>query len=228
VHPKESITALAFDAYKKALPLNYHNELRITGQSLGAQVAIQLTDRILHDPLIAQPTRLALMDPYFGVNGLYTVQNNLPYSVADYNVNTVNDIEAIYAKRHKNQTFPIAVYRTSIVSMAPTGNPNWNLMDKVAYTRLYPVYIKDANSADKLVQQHKASTFLYFSSMAFTPVNSSDPNAQHIDARATDAQVVSMMQQKRYQVIDVIDKTAFQVMWLSKFTNKQPLNPDRR
>ncbi len=230
VTPNESITDLAFDAYKKSLPKVYNKELRITGQSLGAQVAIQLTKKIMQHPLLPQPTRLVLMDPYFSEDGVFTAENNLPYSVAQYNSSAVTDILALYKHHHalKNVAFPISMYRTSVMSFAPTGNPNWNLIQQVAYMRIYPVYLKAAKGLALKTAQHISSIYLYFYSKQFVPQASQDVSTVHIDAASTHSQVMQLMQQRRYQVVNKLADPTYQKTWLSKFTNVVPSDPMKR
>lgn len=223
--PKEDITDMAFDAYKQALPADYKNEIRITAQSLGAQVAIQLTAKIMQHPLMPQPTRLALLDPYFSVDGKFAPQNNIPNSVADYNSDTVHSILTMYHQRHllSGQEFPIAVYRSSTVSFAPLGNPALALMDQVAYLRVYPVFIKGLDAGATIGADHVASSYLYFISKDYAPNkgadNASDFNQFHIDARSDTAAVVKLMTYKRYEQVDSADRQNYAKTWKSKFNN---------
>jgi hypothetical protein len=115
------IVQMAYQSYTAAMPAakSYTSDsVRIAGQSLGTQIAIQLTGKLLLDPQGSpEPTRLALMDPYFTPDHQFTKVNNLPDSVGDFNANIVRNI------LRTNPTFPISVFRTSELSQAPNGEP---------------------------------------------------------------------------------------------------------
>lgn len=197
----ETVVDMAFNAYKNALPPvsayagHIQPEIRIAGQSLGTQIAIQLTDRVLHDQTLPQPTRMSLMDPYFSPDSKPgKAAPGMPQSVADFNTAKVTDILSTDPK------FAIDEYRTSKVSYAPLGNPNTTLMDKVAYLQLYPLYIP--NDANKQLQLHESSIYLYFESMKSLPsVNNNVPNATNfVNAKSSTSDVSALMGQKRYQL----------------------------
>jgi hypothetical protein len=186
---------MAYNAYQNALPNNYHpRKLRIAGQSLGTQIAIQLTDLVLHNRALPQPTRLALMDPYFSPDDEGVREQHLPLSIANYNEQKVKDIE----KTHPQ--FPIAVYRTSTVSFAPTGNPAPDFMNQVAFMRLYPEFL--SGQGDELQGElHESSIFIYFESMQSTPnYRPGSGSASYINAAASNAQILGLMHKKRYQL----------------------------
>ena len=205
VIPKEDIVNLAFDAYKNALPSNRHyteqnknRELRISGQSLGTQIAIQLTDKVLHDKALPQPTRLTLMDPYFSPDSDTGFIPQAPTdSVAQYNTAIINNIEIL-----KHDEFPIDVYRTSPVSFAPYGNPAQSLMDQVDFARMDPLYLSTDPSQESLLELHKSSIYLYFESMRPTPkaVTPAYSPATYTNARSTNAQIVKLLGKKRLQL----------------------------
>ncbi len=186
-------------SYRQALPnvLEYHgSELRIAGQSLGAQLAIQLADYVLSHRGLPQPTRLSLMDPYFSPNIIKTNSENLPLSVADYNTMTVDLIE-----QKRGHLFPIDVYRTSTFSYFPFGNPGDLLIDKIAYMRLYPKYFyQNFPAVQEEGLSHIASIYLYFESKKHLPVYlPNQPDTAYVNAAADDQQVIALMTQKRYQ-----------------------------
>lgn len=213
----ENVLDLAYDAYQNALPNNYHpTQLRIAGQSLGTQIAIQLTDLVMHNKSLPQPTRLALMDPYFSPDHLKSKLLHLPESVADYNQQKIEDIEAL------NPQFPIAVYRTSTVSFAPTGNPAPNLMSKVAFMRLYPKFLT-GEGLGLQGQLHESSIFLYFESMKQMPAANLAPNNAYVNAAASDQQVKNLMDQKRFQV-DNAAAHSFTDTNDYAFSNVQPID----
>lgn len=198
---EQTILELAYQAYQNAFPLFFHPpELRIAGQSLGAQVAIQLTDLVMHNASLPQPTRLDLMDPYFSPNNINNKKWHIPTKIADYNQQKISDIEAL------NPQLPIAVYRTSTVSFAPTGNPAKALMDQIAFTYLFPEFL--SGQGDMLeMQLHEASIFLYFESMKSKPnIIPGSPATYYANAAASNQDVLNLMRQKRYQVSNAASK----------------------
>ena len=206
IMPKQTVVDMAYDAFINALPNkeNFKGDaLRITGQSLGTQIAIQLTDRVMNNPALPQPTRLVLLDPYFSpdddtINTIY----HLPKSVADFNSDKVTDILKI------NPNFAISEYRTSKISFAPTGNPGWSIANRVAYNELYPKFFDYMTGNNKLEWLHKSATYIYFQSMKAKPLTppqllSSTPSvrtAPYINANTTPEQVRDLMSQSRYQL----------------------------
>lgn len=203
--PKESVIDLAFDAFKNALPdaktynhFNNHRELRIAGQSLGTQVAIQLTHKIMSDQSLPQPTRLTLMDPYFSSDNNTGFIPQAPNdTVAQYNTTVISQIES----QHNHQ-FPIDVYRTSSVSFAPLGDPAPQLMDQVDFLRLNPLYLSNDPSDESLLELHESSIYLYFESMQPKPFGTKRPfsPASFTDAHSSDQQIVKLLGQKRMQL----------------------------
>ena len=190
---KEDILDMAYDAYQNAFPTDYHpSQLRIAGQSLGTQIAIQLTDLVIHNKSLPQPTRLALMDPYFSPDNLESNILHLPKSVATYNEQKIEDIEKVAPQ------LPISVYRTSTISFAPTGNPAPELMDKVAFMRLYPEFLSGQGLALQ-GELHEASIYIYFESMKAVMLNTATEH-NYVNAASSDQQVVNLMKQKRYQI----------------------------
>lgn len=199
--PKKSIIDLAFDSYQQALPKDYHQPIRITGQSLGTQVAIQLTAKIMQNPTLPQPTVLILMDPFFSPNGRFAKENNLPDSVAEYNSSTVSYIRQLYHQQHPNSEtkFPIIVYRTSNLSFPPLGDPAVNLMNQVDYHRVYPLFLDGLSGLALSGAQHYSSAFIYFATQGQLPSTenislSEFPNANHtldLNKRMTQDQKIS-------------------------------------
>jgi hypothetical protein len=218
---QEDILDLAYDAYQNAFPSDYHPEkLRIAGQSLGTQVAIQLSDLVLHNKSLPQPTRVALMDPYFSPDNMGTKLQHLPQSVANYNQQKVEDIEKT------NPKLPITVYRTSEVSFAPTGNPAPALMNDVAFMRLYPGFLSGQGGALQ-GELHQSSIYIYFESMKALP----DDNPQvllsnYVNAASPNQSALQLMHQKRYQLSNDASKQ-FDDTNKYIFTNTQPINPPK-
>lgn len=196
----ESIRQLLISDFREAMPTkisSYHGlALRIAGQSLGTQLAIQLTAYLVSHPALPQPTRLTLMDPYFSPNFIEAKNENMPDSIAGYNANAVKYIESL-----KHHQFPVAVYRTSTLSYPPTGAPANNLMSTIAYMRLYPHYFYQKEPpATQEGLLHVSSIYLYFESKKAAPqAGVLNAPANYVNAAANNAEVLALMGQKRYQ-----------------------------
>ena len=202
----EDISQMLEKAYKNALPSkeDYKGaELRIAGQSLGTQLAMQLTDWVVTNVKtndMPMPTRLSLMDPYMSPKDLEGNEHlPFPESVAVHSANTVSDI-----KKH-DPSLPIDVYRTSTLSFAPTGDPAPKLMSEVAFMRLYPKYLDPTinNSSQLNALLHRASIYLYFVSKQHKPtLPPVAPAGQdsYANADADNKSILHLMGQKRYQV----------------------------
>lgn len=193
-------------AYRQALPspADYKGaELRIAGQSLGTQLATQLTDYVLLHKDLPQPTRLSLMDPYMSPSGMGTKTQGIPYSISYYNTGKVLNIEWLKAGK-----FPIDVYRTSRLSFFPSGNPANILMNNVAYMALYPKYFdQTVTGLQKQALLHISSIYLYFESMKAPPKKALPGKTyDYVNAAATNAEVLRLMKQKRYQLANIAEK----------------------
>lgn len=190
--PKQSVAALAEEAVREALPANYHHALRIAGESLGAQVAIALTDQLVQAPFGPKPTQLILLDPYFSTANTDLFQ----MSIAAHANLSVQDVIA--------HNVGVTEYRTSTVSQAPRGDWDPVLMDMVAYMRLYPNYLSGLTSEFiRLGEQHRAAVYLYLQSHKAPAYWNKDTMANwgrsYLNAQSTDAEVQKMMGLKRYQ-----------------------------
>ena len=206
-------------AYRQALPAHMNaSQLRIAGQSLGTQLAIQLTRYVLNHPQLPQPTRLSLMDPYISPTAIETKNESMPTSIAAYNTTAVDDIEHI-----RHHMFPIDVYRTSRLSYFPTGNAANQLMSKVAYMSLYPHYFeKNVPYLQKEGLLHISSIYLYFESMKAAPVYVSGDFANaYVNAASQNNDVLKLMQQQRYQVQSPAE-SHFPDTRLDRFDNIKP------
>lgn len=213
------VVQMAYQAYIQAMPKQndyFAHQVRITGQSLGTQIAIQLTGKLLYDAQGApEPTRLGLMDPFFSADNSFTKANNLPDSVADFNANVIANILQVHPG------FPITVYRTSDLSQAPTGNPAETLNNQVAFMQLFPSYMYADGDSNLQAAKHKSSIYLYFYSKHYTPQPTSDIATDYLTAASTDLDVINLMRKKRYQVTDP-KLSDFSQFWLSHFKDVKP------
>jgi hypothetical protein len=213
------IVQMAYQDYIAAMPSStqYHSkQIRIAGQSLGTQIAIQLTGKLLLDSQAApEPTRLALMDPYFTPDNKSTKLNHLPNSVADFNAEVVHNI----LQTHPD--FPISVFRTSDLSQAPNANPGDELNAQVAYTQLFPNYMYSTNENDRQLNKHISSIYLYFYSNKFSANPYVAAGDNYITAQSSDSEIVNLMRHKRYQVASA-KHDSFLDFWNSSFVDVKP------
>lgn len=184
---------LAVEAIENAIPsVNPSQEFRIAGQSFGAQMAIATAYRLVKTSDL-KPTRLVLMDPYFTIGSLQHTLKERVVQLAD------NHVQAII-----KAGIPVSEYRTSRVSVLPTGDPNIWLMSHAAFMRLYPKYLNAALQGGALLAaQHRSSIYLYFQSHRARSSWSQSPEQawahSYVNASSTNAQIGKMMGQHRYQ-----------------------------
>jgi hypothetical protein len=190
-----SVSDLAWLAYKNAIPNNYHQPIRIAGQSLGAQVAIQLTHRVTTHPKTPQPSQLVLLDPYFTPRIHHIlIDGHHSDSVAHYNYKTMQDT----LKRNPKLAFTI--YRTTHLSTFPAGARNKALEKQAAYLRVCPAYLKNVKKKAQIVIEHLSAAYIYFHSMDLpTP-------ADFVSANTPLHKVHNLMQQRRYCTIENFSK----------------------
>lgn len=209
-------------AYEQALPnaLAYHgSELRIAGQSLGTQLAVQLTHYIMTDSSLPQPTRLSLMDPYFSPNEIESRNEHFPASIAGYNTIMLDLIES-----QAHHQFPVDVYRTSRLSYSPSGNPGTAFMNEVAYMSLSPQYFYQGEPyLKKEGLLHISSIYLYFESKKEAPLDRpGNSDYAYTNAAASNAEVLALMNHKRYQQYSIAE-THFSATWDDLFYDESPV-----
>jgi hypothetical protein len=185
-----SVRMLAYHAFLNAFPKGYSKEIRITGQSLGAQVAIQLTALTMNNPHAPHPSQLVLLDPYFtpGIHHIYDGQDT--DSVGDYNYRTAS----WFLKRHPELGF--VIYRTTKLSEWPTGDRNKRLEDLSAYLRICPAYLKNTPKKQQQVMEHISCGYIYFHSKQFHAPK------DYINASSSSDEIHQLMGKKRYCVIN--------------------------
>ncbi len=197
-----NVVDLAYDALVSAIPNSGDQELRIVGHSLGAQVAILLTDRLVkQNAKTIVPTQLVLLDPYFTIGNLGVLKKN----VADYDDDAVSDI----ASHH----VAISEYRSSTASQFPRGDWNDWLMNHTAYMRLYPKYFPaELSGMSLLAEEHRAGLYLYFQSNRAAPywdhTTPANWNQSYINASASNDEVFQLMQLQRFQQDSPVHQSA--------------------
>lgn len=188
-HPV-SVSELAYYAYINAFPKGYNQPIRISGQSLGTQVAIQLTGKIIKNHHIPRPDELILLDPYFtpGIHHINVGPDR--ESVAQYSFNTARRFLT------EDPKLGFAIYRTTKLSEWPTGDQNKPLENISAYLRICPAYLKDAHKKQLAVYEHISCGYIYFHSKRFpAPKN-------YVNASSTAADIRQLMGTKRYCTIN--------------------------
>lgn len=184
---------LAVEAIENAMPsVNPNQAFRIAGQSFGAQMAIAAAYRLMQTQKF-KPTRLVLMDPYFTIGSIDHELNKPVVKEAD------DWVKALIA-----QGIPVSEYRTSRLSMLPTGDANRWLMNHTAFMRLYPKYLNAGLQGLSLVgEQHRSSIYLYFQSHRAAAQWAQSPRVawahSYINASSASSEIKMMMGQKRYQ-----------------------------
>jgi hypothetical protein len=188
-HP-DSVSELAYYAYINAFPKGYNKPIRITGQSLGTQLAIQLAHKVLENHHMPQPDEVVLLDPYFTPGFHHINVGDDTESVADYSFNTMRDS----LDMDKNLGF--AIYRTTKLSEWPTGDENKPLENISAYLRICPAFLKNADKKKQTVYEHISCGYIYFHSKQFPAPK------DYVNASSTPADIRRLMGTKRYCTIN--------------------------
>lgn len=189
-----SVSDLAYQAYANAFPANYHQHIRIAGQSLGAQIAIQLTNQVIAHSALPKPQELILLDPYFtpGEHQINVGKDNEP--VAIYSFNT---LRRTYLKDPK---LSLAIYRSSRLSQGVLGDTNTPLEKVSAYLRICPAYLSDVFKKQVLVTEHLSCAYIYFDSKQFPAPHN------FVNANSSPAQIQKLMGTRRYCTINEFSK----------------------
>lgn len=188
-HPV-SVSELAYYAYINAFPKGYDKQIRLTGQSLGTQVAIQLTNKVVQNHHLPQPSELVLLDPYFtpDIHHINLGTDHGPVGI--YNFNTMRHVLLADNK------LGFAIYRSTTLSEWPTGYENKPLENLSAYLRICPAYLKNANQKQVKVFEHISCGYIYFHSKKFpAPKN-------FVTASSTPGDILRLMGTKRYCTIN--------------------------
>ncbi len=188
-HP-DSISELAYYAYINAFPKGYNQPIRISGQSLGTQVAIQLVSKVVQNHHLPRPDELILLDPYFtpGIHHINVGPDK--ESVAQYSFNTMRRTLL------DDHQLGFAIYRTTKLSEWPTGDENKPLENISAYLRICPAYLKNANKKMDTVYEHISCGYVYFHSKQFAAPQ------DFVNANSTPADIRRLMGTKRYCTIN--------------------------
>jgi hypothetical protein len=176
--------------------------VRIAGFSLGSQIALAMTDKIIHNKHAVQPSQLVLLDPYFSMR-------KVPKLIfPTYQIATDNLLDIIDTTKQQsgNNPLPISMYRGSSLStlayVSLMKNPA--IANYVAYTRFYPDYLLNKGS-QLAMAQHVATVYLYLQSMnSEIPVHCATRDnctpSSHIIASSDNEEIRLMQGLMRFQV----------------------------
>lgn len=178
--PNQTVTQILYDSLVSGLSGFTGSELRITGHSLGNQLALSISAKLATD--VAQgylngnfsPDRVALLDPFYS-NGSESYYNNM----------WAGEIARDNATVLMANGTVIEAYRSSpVTSTMFVGDQNKQLMNQIAFTELKPWHFNFWQLAEK----HGAAVTHYFWSMAFDPLtldrsNSTVPSAAVSNSR---------------------------------------------
>jgi hypothetical protein len=159
--PDVSASRLFYESYKAALAQYSGAEIRLAGNSLGAQMVIAMTHiAYVQEPLPAaqRPQRVALLDPYWG-------------PTRGFNYSTMpggkrpGQISREYIAALKQQGVLFEWVKSSAVNEYNWGDTNEPLIDIISLTD----YRLELSEDSSIWNYHKAGWVLYFWSKAFDP-----------------------------------------------------------
>ena len=154
--PGQNVTDLLYTSLVNGLQgFNNSKELRITGHSLGNQLALSISAKLISNNSY-RPDRVALLDPFYSNGGESYYGGKWAGQIAREN-NTIL----------KNAGVAIEAYRSSpVTSTLFVGDQNKALMNQIAFVELKPWNFNFWQLAEK----HGAAVTHYFWSMDFDPL----------------------------------------------------------
>ena len=161
VSSSNNVTTLLYNSLTSNMVGFQGAELRITGHSLGNQLALTISDSLRADVQANNitnkllPKRVALLDPFYSNGGKSYLGNQW-----------VGERARSIADRLINSGVAIEAYRSSpVTSTFLVGDANNGLIDKVAFVELKPWYFP----AWDVGKKHSAARWHYFWSFSFNP-----------------------------------------------------------
>lgn len=158
-----SPTVSAAQLFYNAITANMANfsgpHLRIVGHSLGSQMAhrtsIMLSDNVVAGRINSrlQPTRVALMDPFWSKDGKTYLAGRWTGEVAREQINTLKTRGVIFER-----------YKSSNINDFFIGDSNIPLTTMIGQTELIPQWIPNTDQSAR----HVAAPNMYFRSFAYT------------------------------------------------------------
>ena len=156
-----SVTQLLYNSLKANMADFQGAEFRITGHSLGNQLALTISNSLLSDVEANRitnkllPKRVALLDPFYSIGRKAYLGNEW-----------VGERSRNIASRLISNGVVIEAYRSSpVTSTIFAGDANDTLIDQVAFVELKPWYF----AAWDIGKKHSAAMWHYFWSFSFNP-----------------------------------------------------------
>lgn len=183
--PSQNVTELLLDSIVDNMSDFSGAEFRLTGHSLGNQLALTISYELMlanqagevDEDLV--PDRIALLDPFYSLNG------------KDYlDGQWVGEVARDYAGELISEGVAIEAYRSSAVtSTIFVGDANTELMDQVAFSELKPWYFSFWQVAEK----HQAAVTWYFWSVDFDTLNTKRDSTDAPSAASSNSQISTLM-----------------------------------
>lgn len=153
--PTESVTDILYSSLVSGLQGFSGSELRITGHSLGNQLALTVSAKLVNNNSFT-PDRVTLLDPFYSNGAESYYGGKWAGEIARDNVTIL-----------KTAGVAIEAYRSSpVTSTVFVGDQNKALMNQTAFVELKPWNFNFWQLAEK----HGAAVTHYFWSMAFDPL----------------------------------------------------------
>lgn len=161
--PSSDVTTLLYNSLVNNMEDFRGGELRITGHSLGNQLALRISQRLHQESSnnSLKPKRLALLDAFYS-NGEKDYLNGA--WVGERARGIVDDLI--------ENGVVVEAYRSSAISDTVfAGDSNYELMRKTAFTEIRPWYF----NAFQFAEKHNAAVWHYFWSFEFdAPISEPD------------------------------------------------------
>jgi uncharacterized protein YjdB len=158
--PTVSAAQLFYNAVTANMASFSGPHLRIVGHSLGSQMAhrtsIMLSDNVVAGRINArlQPTRVALMDPFWSKDGKTYLGGRWTGEVGREQINTLKTRGVIFER-----------YKSSNINDFFIGDSNMPLTTMIGQTELIPSWIPNTDQGAR----HVAAYNMYFRSFAYSP-----------------------------------------------------------
>jgi hypothetical protein len=159
-------------------------EFRIAGHSLGNQVALNVSKRLLDKYLSGSlsldvvPKRISLLDPYYSNNAKWYLGFKWPGQLAREKAEFLMQNDIV-----------IESYRSSTVSIGSLGDENKPLMEQVAFSELKPWNFNFL----QLIEKHIAAVSWYFGSIDVVPPTLTNNSTTVPSAGVSDNRIQQLM-----------------------------------
>ncbi|WP_334015347.1 hypothetical protein [Alteromonas sp. S167] len=190
--PNKSVTDLLYTALVDGMPGFSGSELRVTGHSLGNQLALTISNKLntaVNQGSLSgayRPDRIALLDPFYSIGEKSYLNNKWTGERSKDIVDTL-----------KAKGIAIEAYRSSpVTSTFLAGDNNASLMNSIAFSELKPWNFQFWQVAEK----HGAAVTHYFWSRAFSPLTL-DRSSTQVPSASSSASVIKTWMNKNKGVI---------------------------